>query len=416
MQHMKKYFTEGLIQFTILLSLIGVRVDVDTYLNGYYSPLIETDGGPSSAFIQTPFHHYRDTAAGHQVHPKCPELDYYFTSRRLLNEVRALGSPARFPTRVSAWLVHLVPDDGSDVGEPHDLSEYASNDEVNTENIRDEVENDHRTGEDFELSLSQEHSISRPCCAAEELSKEDTLPNQEKEEDDVKYERGQEETSLTAVNQLTQISALEQEYLLGSSALPTPISGLELTPPWQDFLSEFDVNMGKKQATKSKKDVQEVEEFVVEKVMDQRVVNGKVEFFLKWKGFTDADNTWEPEENLGCPELIAAFLESQKGVVEKTDSNKRKPSTDEPETEESKAKRKKEMSDKPRGFARNLDPERIIGATDSSGELMFLMKWKDSDEADLVPAREANTRCPQIVIAFYEERLTWHSCPEDEQQ
>uniref|UniRef100_A0A3Q2DZC7 Heterochromatin protein 1 n=1 Tax=Cyprinodon variegatus TaxID=28743 RepID=A0A3Q2DZC7_CYPVA len=177
--------------------------------------------------------------------------------------------------------------------------------------------------------------------------------------------------------------------------------------------------MGKKQNTKPRKENQtqeEPEEFVVEKVIDQRIVNGKVEFYLKWKGFTDADNTWEPEENLDCPELISAFLEAQKNIKEKPAAVKRKASTEEPETDSSKKTDRMLSFLQVFSLSLNLDPERIIGATDSSGELMFLMKWKGSDEADLVPAREANKRCPQVVISFYEERLTWHSCPEDEAQ
>ncbi|KAM4725377.1 chromobox protein homolog 3a isoform 2-T2 [Anableps anableps] len=141
--------------------------------------------------------------------------------------------------------------------------------------------------------------------------------------------------------------------------------------------------MGKKQNTKSKKEAQaqeEPEEFVVEKVMDQRIVNGKVEFYLKWKGFTDADNTWEPEENLDCPELISAFLESQKNIKEKPAAVKRKASTEEAETDSA----KKIEAEQPRGFARNLDPEKIIGATDSSGELMFLMKCRPLQNFDML--------------------------------
>uniref|UniRef100_A0A3B5BKI9 Chromobox protein homolog 1-like n=2 Tax=Stegastes partitus TaxID=144197 RepID=A0A3B5BKI9_9TELE len=162
---------------------------------------------------------------------------------------------------------------------------------------------------------------------------------------------------------------------------------------------------------------EEEEEYVVEKVLDRRVVKGKVEFLLKWKGFSDEDNTWEPEENLDCPDLIAEYMQKHKEKEEKKKESKRKAASEASgDTEERGSKRKKEEGEKARGFGRGLQPERIIGATDSSGELMFLMKWKNSDEADLVPAKEANVKCPQVVISFYEERLTWHSYPTEEEE
>ncbi|XP_066470717.1 chromobox protein homolog 5 [Tiliqua scincoides] len=178
--------------------------------------------------------------------------------------------------------------------------------------------------------------------------------------------------------------------------------------------------MGKRnKRTADSSSSEDEEEYVVEKVLDRRVVKGQVEYLLKWKGFSEEHNTWEPEKNLDCPELISEFMKKYKKMKEgenkpreKSESTKRKSNLAN-NSEDIKAKKKRESTDIARGFERGLEPEKIIGATDSCGDLMFLMKWKDTDEADLVLAKEANVKCPQIVIAFYEERLTWHAYPED---
>lgn len=57
---------------------------------------------------------------------------------------------------------------------------------------------------------------------------------------------------------------------------------------------------------------------------------------------------------------------------------------------------------KPRGFDRGLEMDRIVGATDYTGDLMFLVRWKECNELDLLPAAEVNEKSPSDVIKYYE--------------
>ncbi|KHJ77704.1 chromo shadow domain protein, partial [Oesophagostomum dentatum] len=97
------------------------------------------------------------------------------------------------------------------------------------------------------------------------------------------------------------------------------------------------------------------------------------------QGFPLEESTWEPEENVACHELIAEF-ERKRSKVEK-----KEPSATSEKREE------KQL-------------HRIIGLTDSPGELHFLIKWKDHT-ADLVPAKEANVKLVQFSRPFYH----WHA-------
>merc|ERR1712106_142799 len=155
------------------------------------------------------------------------------------------------------------------------------------------------------------------------------------------------------------------------------------------------------------------EEYEVETIVNKRLRKGKPEYLVKWKGWEDPDdNTWEPVANLDCHELIEEYERQHKDDVppetKDTDKKGEKRKADGEKPGPSKESKAKKPDTRPKGFARGLTAEKIIGATNDPGELYFLVKWRGSDEADLVPAKEANLKIPQVVIKFYEERLNWY--------
>lgn len=209
-------------------------------------------------------------------------------------------------------------------------------------------------------------------------------------------------------------------------------------------------------ATSSSISVSE-QEFIVERVLKKRVNReGVVEYFLKWMGYPDSYNSWEPQECLEGNELIADFerreAKNQGGIIGQqlvssssatTATTSYLASDDDPSTstvnpKPGKSSQKLSQSSKTSfvttsvshvsssgtskgsassshkkhpetGFDRGLIPEKVMGITSNSrNDLLYLIKWKDHGGAELIDSSIVNNKCPQLVIAFYQSKILWN--------
>merc|ERR1711997_497444 len=113
----------------------------------------------------------------------------------------------------------------------------------------------------------------------------------------------------------------------------------------------------------------------IDEILEKRFRKGKVEYLVSWVGYGPDENTWEPKDNMMCPEMIETYeqsLKEQNETLEKVKPLRNK-----------EAKAGVNRGHLEQSVAERV-PEVIVGATKMAGKQMFLLKWNGVDECDLV--------------------------------
>ena len=86
---------------------------------------------------------------------------------------------------------------------------------------------------------------------------------------------------------------------------------------------------GQKEEGKSV-EVEGVEKWKVEKILNKKKIRGVEKYLVQWKGFTTEEDTWERKENLKNAEELIEEFEKERGVeVRRQERIKKKKETEE---------------------------------------------------------------------------------------
>ena len=87
------------------------------------------------------------------------------------------------------------------------------------------------------------------------------------------------------------------------------------------------------------------------------------------------DNTWEPVENLNCPEILEKYEAARKKT-----KDEKKPASAPKKRKTTAGEEASSGKKKLNGFEKGFTAQEIIGATEDKGGVHFLIKWKEGEE------------------------------------
>lgn len=123
---------------------------------------------------------------------------------------------------------------------------------------------------------------------------------------------------LEKVSFLEKIASLEQEKSQKCTTIQTNENIVENIDSLETTLSELKVKADTDQNKQFgvvaylRSNRKEESVYEVEQILNHKNKKSKRLFLVRWKGYGPDEDTWEPEPNLCCPEILNAYLENHK--------------------------------------------------------------------------------------------------------
>lgn len=144
-------------------------------------------------------------------------------------------------------------------------------------------------------------------------------------------------------------------------------------------------------------------EYEVEAIINKRTTKGKTKYLIRWKGFEESDDTWEPEETLNCPDLIRAFNKKKGNKKEaikiKKPAKKRKRLADyNSDEEESDDSDDSDYGAKRARMSGEYEVSKILDARITrDGKWEFFVMWKGYGPESNTWEPERNLSCTKLI-------------------
>lgn len=134
---------------------------------------------------------------------------------------------------------------------------------------------------------------------------------------------------------------------------------------------------------------EEEEIYEVAAVIGHRVYEGKIQYRLRWKSYADDEATWEFEDSMNCPKLVAEYHSRLDNDTYKFSSVGHKPSSITASID----------------VIRDKQPKMVVAAFLEREKLVYRVACS-GDEYISVYAETLRMVCPGLICSFLENKIT----------